>query len=110
MAFLDRAPRVDLSFPVEFLAEDGLLRGHCLNLSASGMLATFPQVPELWTTADLVLHFGEDSYRLPVRVARTDGRQAGLTFAFRDARDRAAVTEILAYAAANTHLVSRPPF
>ncbi len=108
--FKDRAARLDLSFPLEFEADGETVRGHCLNISESGLLASFPVPPELWTQGELRLHFGESAYELKARVARLHDNQAGMSFTFRGEADRTAVRTMLAFAAANTHLVGLPPF
>lgn len=106
-----RAPRYDLSFPLQLTTdEDGELVGHCLNLSQSGLLANFDQSPELWSQGDLVLHFGEDLCHVQARVARVNGREAGLAFLFRSEADREAIRIMLAFAAVQTQLVGKVPF
>ena len=43
MAFIDRAPRVDLEMPVELRSEDsGVVFGHSVNISETGMLVVSP--------------------------------------------------------------------
>ncbi len=105
-----RAARLDLSFPLELLADGEELPGHCQNISESGLLASFARAPELWASGDLRLHFGADVFSLPARVARLDGNNVGFSFLFRDERDRDAVRRIVAFAAERTQLVGRPPF
>ena len=108
--FRDRAARLDLSFPLEFHADGATLRGNCLNISQSGLLAAFRDPPELWTKGSLRLHFGNRNYELTARVARVQDREAGFTFSFRNDDDRQVVRAILVFAEANTHLVGLPPF
>ena len=108
--FQERAPRLNLSFPLEFHSEDGIFTGSCLNISESGLLAAFPLILELWSSGELHLHLGEDACTVPARVARIIDSDAGFTFLFRNQAERDAVQVILALAAARTHLVGPPPF
>ncbi len=80
-----RAPRLDLSFPLEFRCGGAtFMVGHCLNLSESGLLGVFDDELELWTKGELVLRFGTRACAVPARVARTEDREAGLAFSFRN--------------------------
>ena len=110
-SFQNRAPRLNLSFPLEFQCEDGLVvKGHCLNLSESGLLAIFDQALDLWTTGDVVLQGGDGACEVPARVARAADSEVGLAFSFRTETQRQAVRSLLALAAEKTHLVGAPPF
>ena len=108
--FQERAPRLNLSFPLEFHSDDGVIAGSCLNISESGLMAAFPQVLDLWSSGELHLHLGEDACTVPARVARIIDSDAGFTFLFRDQSQRDGVQAILALAAARTHLAGPPPF
>jgi hypothetical protein len=106
--FQERARRLDMSFPVTFLVDGSPVKGHCQNVSASGLLGSFLEPPELWTRGDLQLHCGTEVYTLQARVARVEERQAAFSFTFRDDRDRAAIEAVLAFAVEKTALVGRP--
>ena len=110
--FVPRALRVDLSFPLTFLPEgERAVSGHCLNISASGLMANLDTPLELWTRGGLTLDAGIRLLSIQVRVARVQGREAGLAFSFHTDAERAAVDEIVAYATRNTALAGgRPPF
>ena len=108
--YAPRAARLDLSFPLELLADGEELPGHCQNISESGLLASFADAPELWTSGDLRLHFGADVFCVPARVARLDGSNVGFSFLFRDEGDRESIQRIVAFATERTQLVGQPPF
>lgn len=111
MAYLPRAERLDLSFPVEFRGADGRMGGSCLNVSESGMLAQFRLALELWTEGELWVEAGVTQLLIRVRVARVEDRQAGLAFRFADEDQRAKVRAVVAFAARNTGLAGgAPPF
>ncbi len=108
--YRNRAPRLDLSFPLEFTTDEGLINGHCLNLSESGLLANFDRQLDLWTVGDLVLHYGDQQCTLVARVARADGKEAGLAFSYKSDGERQAIGKMLTFATAQTMLVGPPPF
>lgn len=107
---LQRAPRLDLSFPLEFTLGKYTVAGHCLNLSESGLLATFTHPPDLWTTGDLVLHFGESSCHLEARVARVNGFEAGFAFFYKTEAEHVAVRSMVEFAQQRSQLVVQRPF
>ena len=104
-----RAPRIDLSFPLEFDVEGEVIAGHCLNISASGLLANFSGSVEVWTEGDLHLHFGDNSRHVSARVARVNGNEAGLAFSFKGDHDREAIGAMLAFTEGRTHIADGPP-
>ncbi len=111
IVYAPRAARVDLSLPLTFSAEGASEAGHCLNISASGLLASFAHPPELWTSGDLSLEAAGIHLAVPARVARVDGFEAGLAFAFGNDRQHEAVHQLIALAAARTHACNvNPPF
>ena len=91
-SYQQRATRFLLDVPVS-LIEDGTERvGQCVNVSESGLLATFDQPPELWTDAQLTLQAGEHHLSIKARVARVQDRQAAFAFAIHNENDRATVS------------------
>ncbi len=110
LTYPSRAPRLDLSLPLQFTSAEGVFGGHCLNVSASGLLAIFDQPPDLWTHGSLLLHYGDDQIVLEAHVARVEGNEAGLTFLPHGEHEREAIRTVLAFASAGLHLTSKPPF
>ena len=109
--YVSRAARIDLSLPVTFFAEGTTEAGHCLNISASGLLANFAHAPELWTVGELTMEAAGIQLAVSARVARVDGSEAGFAFAFANDRQREAVHQLVALAAARTHAANaHPPF
>ena len=86
------------------------MRGNCLNLSESGLLAIFDTELDLWDQGLLVLEAGEFHHTQPSRVARVNERETGLSFMFRDEAQRNAIRDLLEIAAKTPHLVGAPPF
>ncbi|MGI4853941.1 MAG: PilZ domain-containing protein [Janthinobacterium lividum] len=100
-----RAQRVDLSFPLCFTGEDGVERkGNCLNISESGIMASFAEELDLWTTGLLHLSFALSVMVVHARVARCAERDAGLAFQFQNEGERAAMRDFVQAAAAQSTL------
>ncbi|MGI4755516.1 MAG: PilZ domain-containing protein [Janthinobacterium lividum] len=99
-----RAKRVDLSFPLCFVYEGQEIRGNCLNISESGLMANFEQELELWTTGRLQLSFARAAVTVGARVARCVERDAGLSFLFEAESERTAIRALVASAAAQSTL------
>ena len=110
VTYQQRAPRLNLSFPLEFRVDDAPTLGHCLNLSESGLLGVFDVPLDLWTSGELLLQFNETRCWVPARVARSAEHEAGLSFLFRGEREREVVRSLLRQAETGTQLVGRPPF
>ncbi len=110
LTYPSRAPRLDLSLPLQFTSREGVFAGHCLNVSASGLRAIFDRPLDLWTDGSLLLHYGDDQIVIEARVARVEENEAGLAFLLHDECEREAIRTMLAFAAAGLHLTSRPPF
>lgn len=107
--YAPRAERLNLSFPVTFFADGDTLLGSCLNISLSGLFAHFTRPPELWITGRIALNTGEGTVSLEARVARVLDREAGLAFILHTDAERAAVRDLVAFAASNTQLTSSRP-
>ena len=101
---VERAKRVDLSFPVCFVDDGQENQGHCLNISESGLMARFEHEPDLWATGALQLSFAGNAVALPVRVVRCVDQQAGIVFLFEDESQRQAIRALVASAAAQSTL------
>ena len=107
---VQRASRLDLSFPVEFRQGDVRTRGSCQNISESGMLARFRAPVEVWVEGDLWCDMGIVVLELRVRTVRANDRDVGMIFQFRNETERSAVRSVVAFAATRTGLIMRPPF
>ncbi len=90
-----RATRFRLDLPIAFLADDRRHEGHSINVSASGLLAKFTEVPDLWISGKLELEAGEHYLSIHARVARLQDTEAGFAFLFDTEHDRAAVAILL---------------
>jgi hypothetical protein len=95
----DRLPRFDLNVPITFQTEEGTAIGHCVNVSASGMLVAFEEAAELFIVGELSLLVGDFYVSIRARVARTNGKDAGLAFLIRTENDRLASRILAEYAA-----------
>jgi hypothetical protein len=91
-----------------YRTEDGLYVGHCVNVSASGMLAVFAESVELFTEGCLSLLVGEFYVTIAARVARSMGDDRGLAFHIRTDNDRDTVAILLAYAVSRHQPVLEP--
>jgi len=90
-----RAPRFNLSTRVVLHLPEGNFKGHSINVSQSGMLATFDRALDVWLDGRLFALVGEDFLGINVRVARVDGRLAGLTFQVAGESDRIMIQKLL---------------
>lgn len=75
-----RSTRFYLDIPVSFAVDGCRHDGLCLNVSASGLLATFDQPPELWLDGKLSFETGEHYLCIDARVARRQDRDIGFAF------------------------------
>ncbi|ADW69914.1 PilZ domain-containing protein [Granulicella tundricola] len=103
-----RPARFDLNLALTFAGDEGVLEGHCVNVSASGMLAAFARPVELFTNGELSLLVGEFYVNVKARVARTQGFDAGLAFIIETENDRHAVRLLVEFATAQ-HQPERQP-
>ena len=97
--------RFDVGIPIRFFSEDGLISGHCLNISASGILAEFDKPLANWMVGELTVVLDEGHINIGVRVARVDGREAGLAFYIEDDNDRLAVGRLMTFASEHSQPV-----
>jgi hypothetical protein len=81
-----RASRVRLKTPVMFDFPGGRAWGESIDISESGILAVFTQMLDIWLIGRLSILVGEQPIDIEARVARVDGRTAGLSF--RQASDK----------------------
>ena len=100
--FIARPERFDLHLPLTFLIDGSELPGHCVNVSATGMLATFAHPLEVWTNGTLSFLAGDFYLTLPARVARTQDLDAGLHFLLKTPNDHQALSILLEVALALT--------
>ncbi len=91
----DRALRLEVRFPLEFITDGKRVHGTCENLSESGLLARFTVQLEVWVDGEVDLHFGTDLLGVRVRVARVMGLQAGLAFQGSDEYQREEIRELI---------------
>ena len=96
-SYQPRAKRFQLNALISF-DEDGLkYDGYCVNVSATGVLATFapPGVPELWTEGRLSLEAGEHYLSIGARVARLEANNVAFAFCIDTDNDRATIGILL---------------
>jgi hypothetical protein len=72
--------------------------GYCLDISASGMLAKFDKPVAIWLVGEITVLLEEGHVHIGVRVARVNGREAGLAFHIEDNNDRSAVGRLMNFA------------
>ncbi len=96
--FLPRFQRYGLDLPIQFVSPEETARGHCVDVSESGMLGAFDQHLNVWTSGELRASLGDESVSIGARVARVDGLRAGLSFQIRNEKDRLAVSMLIDFA------------
>jgi hypothetical protein len=93
-----RAPRFDLNLPVRFFSTDGLATGHCVNVSATGMLVAFDRPVDFWLEGELDFFIEDRHFSIKARVVRTDIRDAGLLFHVDSDADKLTNEQLLKFA------------
>ena len=93
-----RAARFDLNLPLRFFSSDGMMAGHCVNVSESGMLAVFDRPVELWLEGDLSFFIEERQFSIKARVARVNDGDTGLRFRIDSEADLLTIQKLLALA------------
>jgi hypothetical protein len=66
--------------PLALRLPDGDRIGYSINISESGVWASFDRGLDLWVEGTLSATFGERDVNFGVRVVRSDGHEAGLIF------------------------------
>jgi hypothetical protein len=102
-----RAPRFDLKVPLVLYLRDRIASGHSVNVSESGMLATFDRRLEAWLTGHLCVVAGEWHLAIDVRIVRVEGRVAAMAFEIANEGDRATIRKLIE--CANPGLMAQPP-
>ncbi len=85
--FIDRADRVPVRIPVFFRSAESNVPGHSINLSKSGILASFARPLDIWITGQLSILIPGHSIYVETRVARVEGCTAAMSFRNMSARD-----------------------
>ncbi len=86
-----------MDLPIRFFSTDGLISGRTLDVSASGMLAEFDKPVAIWTIGELTILLEDGYINIGARVARVDGRRAGLAFYVEGDDDRVAIGRLLTF-------------
>lgn len=93
-----RAPRLDLNLPLHFFSSDEMIPGHCVNVSASGMLAVFNLPIDLWLEGDISFFIEDQHFSIKARVIRVDGGDIGFRFHIDSDADKLTIQELLSLA------------
>lgn len=104
--YQNRAPRFDLNLPLRFFSSDGMMAGHCVNVSESGMLAIFDRPVEMWLEGDLSFFIEGRQFSIKARVARVNEGDTGLRFPIDSEEDKLTIQKLLALVEPQT---SPPP-
>ena len=94
-----RPVRFDMNVSLSFKIDDGVVEGHCVNVSASGMLAVFSREVDLFTKGEISLRVGEYFVNITARVARVLNGDHGLAFQIDNENDRKTTQVLVDYAA-----------
>ena len=100
MALVQRPTRFDLNASLSFKADEDIVEGHCVNVSASGMLAVFNQPVELFTVGEISMLIGEYYINITGRVARVLSNDHGIAFLIDNDSDRLTAKVLVDFAAA----------
>jgi hypothetical protein len=95
---IPRAVRSPFDSRVCFVVEGRRINGQCLNLSESGLLATFEQPLELWTRGQLTWSTAAYYLSLEAHVSRVQGNEAGLAFLIESENDRLTISLLTDFA------------
>ena len=102
-----RATRYDLNVPVVLYLLDGIASGRTINVSDTGILATFDRPLDPWDTGRLHTLATGSYLSIEVRVVRVEGQQVGMTFQIAEESDRATIGKLIELA--NLGLALVPP-
>jgi hypothetical protein len=87
MGLIARAARHSINLPVVFTSTEGRVCGRSLDISESGILATFDRPLDVWLTGQLSLLVPDQPIRLETRVVRIDHLTAAMSFRNPSARN-----------------------
>jgi hypothetical protein len=90
-----RATRFELDARVFFTGDDRAYAGQSIDVSRSGLLARFRNLPEIWTIGQLELEVGSHYFNIPGRVVRLEGDEVGFAFKLFSQRDLSAVSLLI---------------
>jgi hypothetical protein len=93
--FVNRADRIPLELPIAFTYSEGKIRGKSLNISESGILATFDRQLDVWLTGQLSILLPEHPIFVETRIARVDGKIVAMSFRNMRPRDRLIIQTLL---------------
>jgi hypothetical protein len=105
--FIPRATRYGLNVPVMLYLPDDIASGRTINISETGILATFDRSLDPWATGRLCAEVRRSYLSIEVRVVRVEGRQTGMTFHIVTEGDHAAIRELIEFA--QMELAAVPP-
>ncbi|MES2392110.1 MAG: PilZ domain-containing protein [Acidobacteriota bacterium] len=84
---IPRAARIPLTIPVVFACAEGRVKGRSIDISESGILATFERPLDIWITGHLSILVPEHPIFLDARIARVESHTAAMSFRTMTARD-----------------------
>lgn len=93
-----RPGRFGLAVPLSFVADNVKQQGCCINVSESGLLATFARPIDIWTEGEISLLIGGYYVDIGARVARTQLPEIGFAFLIHTENDRLAIRIMLDFA------------
>jgi hypothetical protein len=91
---VSRAARFNFAAPIVLQMSGRTIRGQCVNISESGMLARLDRPLEIWSEPTLS-QVGEWYVNMDVRVARIEGRDTGLAFHISTESERTAIRKLI---------------
>jgi hypothetical protein len=90
-----RAPRLSLKVPVVFRFAEGITKGRSVDISESGLLATFDRRLDIWIIGQLSILVGESNVVVEARVARVNWHDAALAFRSMSGNDRKTIQNLI---------------
>ena len=106
-SFISRAPRFDLKVPVVLYLRDRLASGYSINVSESGMLATFNRTVDPLLKGHLSAVAGEWHLSIDVHIVRVEGRVTAMAFEIEGEADRATIQKLIDHAE-HEHAIELP--
>jgi hypothetical protein len=99
--------RMDMDVPVILYLHDRIASGHTVNVSDSGMLATFDRRLDPWATGRLCVVTEKSHLSIQVRIVRVDGSLAGMSFV--SDSDHADIQQLIEHANGGPAAAPRAP-
>jgi len=89
------APRFGLELPIRFVSPEGLVNGHCIDVSETGIRVAFERPVDIWLEGELSFLIDYRRYSIHARVVRAGDGETGMWFRIHNDDDKLAIEKLL---------------